>query len=94
MKEYSILLIAPELEPHHHFLGRSYSSVEDTVSIFYTHLTGRIGFIREIIIIIIIIILLFLEFLTSVGADSFPLEFERQQVSSVLQDSSQYSSHF
>ena len=32
-----------------------------------------------------------LEFFTSVLADGFSLEFERQQVSSSLQDSSQYS---
>ena len=43
---------------------------------------------------IIIIILLFWEFitLTSALADGFSLEFEWQQVSSNLQDSSQYSS--
>ena len=45
-----------------------------------------------IIIIIIIIIHSFLKiFFTSVLADAFSLEFERQQVSSSLQDPSQYS---
>ena len=39
----------------------------------------------------IIIIIYSLEFFTSVLADGFSLEFERQQVSSSLQDSSQYS---
>ena len=43
------------------------------------------------IIIIIIITLLILEFFIPVLADSFPLEFEWQQVSSSLQDSPQYS---
>ena len=42
------------------------------------------------IIIIIIIIHLF-EFFSSALADGFPLEFEWQQISSSLQDSSQYS---
>ena len=37
------------------------------------------------------IILLFWEFFIPVLADGFPLEFEWQQVSSSLQDSSQYS---
>ena len=41
--------------------------------------------------IIIIIIITPLEFFTSVLADGFSLEFEWQQVSSSLQDSSQYS---
>ena len=40
----------------------------------------------------IIIIVYSLEFFTSVLADGLSLEFERQQVSSSLQDSSQYSS--
>ena len=44
-----------------------------------------------IITIIIIIILLLWEFFTPALADGFPLEFEWQQVSSSLQDSSQYS---
>ena len=44
-----------------------------------------------IIIIIIVIIIIPLEFLTSVLADGFSVEFEWQQVSSSLQDSSQYS---
>ena len=43
-------------------------------------------------IIIIIIILLFREFFTPASADSLSQEFERQQVSPSLQDSSQYSS--
>ena len=44
-----------------------------------------------IIIIIIIIIIYSLEFFTSALADGLSLEFECQQVSSSLQDSSQYS---
>ena len=44
-----------------------------------------------IIIIIIIIIITPLEFFTSASADGFLLEFEWQQVSSSLPDSSQYS---
>ena len=44
-----------------------------------------------IIIIIIIIIITPLEFFTSALADGFSLKFEWQQVSSSLQDSSQYS---
>ena len=44
-----------------------------------------------IIIIIIIIIIHSLEFFTSVLGDGFSLEFEWQQVSSSLLDSSQYS---
>ena len=47
-----------------------------------------------IIIIIIIIILLFWEFFTPVQADGLSLEIEWQQVSSSLQDSSQYSGRF
>ena len=43
------------------------------------------------VIIIIIIILLSWEFLAPALADGLSLEFERQQVSSSLQDSSQYS---
>ena len=45
--------------------------------------------------IIIVFILLFtpLEFFASVLADGLSLEFEGQQVSSSLQDSSQYSGH-
>ena len=43
------------------------------------------------IIIIIIIIIYSLRVFTSVLADGFSLEFEWQQVSSSLQDSSQYS---
>ena len=43
-----------------------------------------------IIVIVIIIILLFWEFFTSALADGFSLEIEWQQVSSSLQDSSQY----
>ena len=46
---------------------------------------------RTIIIIITIIILLILEFFTPTFAASFPLESEWQQVSSSLQDFSQYS---
>ena len=41
--------------------------------------------------IIIIIIIHSLELFSSALADGFSLEFERQQVSSSLQDSSQYS---
>ena len=44
-----------------------------------------------IIIIIIIIIIYSWEFFISVLADGFSLEFEWQQISSSLQDSSQYS---
>ena len=51
-----------------------------------------------VIIIIIIIITTTtttpLEFFTSVSADGFSLEFQWQQVSSSLQDSSQYSGRF
>ena len=42
----------------------------------------------------IIIIIHSLEFFTSILADGFSLEFEWQQVSSSLQDSSQYSGSF
>ena len=45
----------------------------------------------SVIIIIIIIIISPLGFLTSVLADGYSREFEWQQVSSSLQDSSQYS---
>ena len=45
-----------------------------------------------IIIVVIIIILHFREFFTLMLADSFSLESEWQQVSSSLQDFSQYSS--
>ena len=45
----------------------------------------------NIIIIIIIIIIYSLEFFTSVLADGLSLEFEREEVPSSLQDSSQYS---
>ena len=49
-------------------------------------------FFQLIIIIIIIIIIIYsLEFFTSALADDFSLESEWQQVSSSLQDSSQYS---
>ena len=44
-----------------------------------------------ILIIIITIIFLFQQFLTPVLADGCALEFEWQQVTSTLQDSSQYS---
>ena len=44
-----------------------------------------------LLIIIIIIIIYSLEFSTSVLADGFSQEFEWQQVSSSLQDSSHYS---
>ena len=47
-----------------------------------------------IIIIIIIIIYYLLEFFASVLADGLSLEFEWQQVSSSLQNSSQYSGRF
>ena len=47
-----------------------------------------------IIIIIIIIIIYSWEFFTSALADGLSLEFEWQQVSSSLQDSSQYSGRF
>ena len=50
--------------------------------------------ILGIIRIIIIIILLLEEFFTSALANSFSLEFEWKQVSSSLQDSSQYSGWF
>ena len=42
-------------------------------------------------IIIIIIIIIHLEFFTSALADGFSLDFEWQQVTSSLHDSSQYS---
>ena len=61
------------------------------VSISYDdnrHTTGTC----QIIIIIIIIIIIYSEFFTSALADGISLEFEWQQVSSSLQDSSQYSS--
>ena len=70
-----------------------------TENIFYLPF---IFFGLTIIIIIIIIIISSsssssithsLEFFTSASADGFPLEFEWQQVSSSLQDSSQYSGH-
>ena len=47
--------------------------------------------IISIIIIIIIIIIISLEFFTSALADILSRKFEWQQVSSSLQDSSQYS---
>ena len=47
-------------------------------------------FLRIIIIIIDIINLIIWEFFTSTLADCFPLDSEWQQVSSRLQDSSQY----
>ena len=47
--------------------------------------------INESIIIIIIIILLFWEVFTPALVDGFPLEFDWEQVSASLQDSSQYS---
>ena len=43
------------------------------------------------VIIIIIIIIYSLEFFTTALADGLPLEFEWQQISLSLQDSSQYS---
>ena len=49
---------------------------------------------RFIIIIIIIIIIIPLEIFTSLLADGFSLEFEWQQVSSSLQDTSQDSGRF
>ena len=49
-------------------------------------------FTNIIIIIIIIIIIYSLDFFTSALADGLSLEFEWQQVSSRLQDSSQYPS--
>ena len=52
--------------------------------------TTTIIIIVIIIIIIIIILLLFWEFFPSALADGFSLEYEWQQVSSSLQDSSQY----
>ena len=52
----------------------------------------QILFFLLIIIIIIIIIIYSLEFFTSALADGLSLEFEWQQVSPSLQDSSQYSS--
>ena len=55
---------------------------------YFTKQTGSIflhGFIS------IIIIIYSLEFITSALADGLSLEFEWQQVSSSLQDSSQYS---
>ena len=45
-------------------------------------------------IIIVTIIIYSLEFFISVLADGLSLEIERQQVSSSLQDSSQYSGRF
>ena len=50
-----------------------------------------IRIVAIVIVITIIIILLFWEFLTPALADGFSLMFEWQQVSSCLQDSSQYS---
>ena len=55
------------------------------------HVTWAVKALHTIIIIIIIIILIFWEFFTTELADDFSLEFEWQQVSSSLQDSSQYS---
>ena len=52
--------------------------------------TWSVNYLLKVIIIIIIIPL---EFFTSVLADGFSLEFEWQQVSSSLQDSSQYPGH-
>ena len=46
----------------------------------------------SLVFIIIIIIIYSLEFFTSVLADGLSLEFEWQQLSSSLQDSSQYYS--
>ena len=47
--------------------------------------------IITIIVLVVIIIVYSFEFFTSVLADGLSLEFEWQQVSSSLQDSSQYS---
>ena len=46
------------------------------------------------IMMMVIIIIYSLEFFTSALADGLSLEIERQQVSSSLQDSSQYSGRF
>ena len=74
---------------NHSFSGQLWSSVVVSVRVrSLTHIELFNHFLR-----IIITLLLFtpLEFFTSVLADSFSLEFEWQQVSSSLQDSSQYS---
>ena len=55
------------------------------------HFLGQMLVDIIIIIIIIIIILLLWEFFTPTLTDCFSLESEWQQVSSSLQDSSQYS---
>ena len=66
---------------------------------FFTHqvsILTRIFFnlLDEALSAIIIIIIIYeLEFFTSALTDSLSLEFEWQQVSSSLQDSSKYSGH-
>ena len=47
--------------------------------------------IRQVLLLLVLLLFTPLEFLTSVLADGFSLEFEWQQVSSSLQNSSQYS---
>ena len=67
-----------------------------TIGIIVTFIFHSLFIIIIIIIIINIIIIIIitpLEFFTSVLADGFSLEFEWQQVSSSLQDSSQDSGH-
>ena len=51
----------------------------------------KFPFLSHVQVIIIIIIIILVEFFTSTLADGISLEFEWQQVSSSLQDSSQYS---
>ena len=58
----------------------------------YTHIA--LYFKQYIYVCVCVIIIIFtLEFFTSANADGLSLKFEWQQVSSSLQDSSQYSSH-
>ena len=57
---------------------------------FHFHVP-HFSIVVAVVIIIIIIIIYSLEFLTSMLADGLSLEVELQQVSSSLQDSSQYS---
>ena len=59
--------------------------------VFYFLLLLLLLLLLLIIIIIIIIVIIPWEFFTSALADGFLLEFEWQQVSSSLRDSSQYS---
>ena len=80
----------------YHFFSLWYDSTWDWTSVSQTvgeHSTHLANYINSVLLLLLLLLLLFilLEFFTSVLADGFSLEFEWQQVSSSLQDSSQYS---